>query len=52
MEVVQKVFAREGFYGATIKKIAIAAGLKSPSLVYWYFEHKKYDNNGGQYEAH
>jgi AcrR family transcriptional regulator len=41
LEAGRRVFAKEGFHGATIKKIAIEAGLKSPSLVYWYFENKK-----------
>ncbi len=41
LEAARRVFAKEGFHGATIKKIAIEAGLKSPSLVYWYFEDKK-----------
>jgi AcrR family transcriptional regulator len=41
LEAARRVFSKEGFHRATIKKIAIEAGLKSPSLVYWYFEHKK-----------
>jgi AcrR family transcriptional regulator len=41
LQAARQVFAKEGFQRATIKKIAIEAGLKSPSLVYWYFEHKK-----------
>ncbi len=41
LAAAQRSFAREGFHGATIKKIAIEAGLKSQSLVYWYFEDKK-----------
>ncbi|NWF67588.1 MAG: TetR/AcrR family transcriptional regulator [Chloroflexi bacterium] len=36
-----KVFARVGFAGATIKKIADEAGLKSPALIYWYFPNKQ-----------
>ncbi|MCP4426541.1 MAG: TetR/AcrR family transcriptional regulator [Chloroflexi bacterium] len=34
-------FAEKGFRGATIKSIAQAAGLKSPSLIYWYFPDKE-----------
>jgi AcrR family transcriptional regulator len=41
LEAARRVFAEEGFHGATIKKIATEASLKSPSLVYWYFEDKK-----------
>jgi AcrR family transcriptional regulator len=34
-------FADKGFKGATIKSIARAAGLQSPSLIYWYFPTKE-----------
>jgi len=34
-------FAKKGFKGATIKSIAQAARLKSPSLIYWYFPTKE-----------
>jgi TetR/AcrR family transcriptional regulator len=34
-------FAHKGFRGATIKSISQAAGLKSPSLIYWYFPSKE-----------
>ena len=34
-------FAQKGFRGATIKSIGQAAGLKSPSLIYWYFPSKE-----------
>ncbi len=34
-------FAAKGFRGATIKSIAQAAGLQSPSLIYWYFPTKE-----------
>ena len=34
-------FAAKGFKGATIKSIAQAAGLQSPSLIYWYFPTKE-----------
>ena len=29
-------FSTKGFKGATIKSIAGAAGLQSPTLIYWY----------------
>jgi AcrR family transcriptional regulator len=35
-----EVFARRGYAGATIKRIATAAGLRSPALLYWYFPDK------------
>lgn len=41
LTAARRVFAREGFHRATIRKIALESGLKSPSLVYWYFESKK-----------
>ena len=34
-------FAHKGYRGATIKSIGQAAGLKSPSLIYWYFPAKE-----------
>lgn len=34
-------FAHKGYRGATIKSIGQAAGLKSPSLIYWYFPSKE-----------
>ena len=34
-------FAHKGFRGATIKSIARAAQLQSPSLIYWYFPDKE-----------
>ena len=43
-EIVQaalNVFAEQGFHKASIKQIAAAAGLKSPSLIYWYFKDKE-----------
>lgn len=33
-------FAGKGFRGATMKSIAGAAKLKTPALIYWYFEKK------------
>jgi AcrR family transcriptional regulator len=41
LEAARRVAAREGSYRTTIQKIADEAGLKSPSLVYWYFKNKK-----------
>jgi AcrR family transcriptional regulator len=41
LEAARRVAAREGIYRTTIQKIADEAGLKSPSLVYWYFKNKK-----------
>ena len=41
LAAARRAFAKEGFHRTTIKKIAFEAGLKSPSLVYWYFENKK-----------
>jgi AcrR family transcriptional regulator len=34
------VFARQGYSKASIKKIAARAKLKSPALIYWYFDNK------------
>ena len=34
-------FANKGFHSATIKSIAQAARLNSPSLIYWYFPTKE-----------
>ena len=41
LAAARRTFVKEGFHKATIQKIALEAGLKSPSLVYWYFENKK-----------
>lgn len=41
LQATRRVASREGFRGATIKKIAGEAGLKSTSHVYWYFKNKK-----------
>ncbi len=35
-----QVFAEKGYHRASIKDIAAAAHLKSPSLIYWYFKDK------------
>ncbi len=40
LEAALRVFAERGFHGATIKEIAREAGIKSPALIYWYFEDK------------
>ncbi|HYY89227.1 MAG TPA: TetR/AcrR family transcriptional regulator [Chloroflexota bacterium] len=34
------VMAEHGFRGASIKRIAERAGLRSPALIYWYFKDK------------
>ncbi len=36
-----EVFAEQGYHKATIKQIAKRAELKSPALIYWYFENKE-----------
>jgi AcrR family transcriptional regulator len=40
LKAALKVFSREGYDKATIKKIAAEAKLKSPALLYWYFKNK------------
>src|SRR5712691_2612224 len=35
------VMSEHGFRGASIKRIAERAGLKSPALIYWYFKDKQ-----------
>ncbi len=40
IEAALRVFAKEGFHQATIKKIASGAGIKSPASIYWYFKDK------------
>lgn len=40
IHAAQRLYAREGFHRATIKKIAHEARLKSPALIYWYFRDK------------
>ena len=40
IEAALRVFAAQGFHKASIKQIAAAAGLRSPSLIYWYFKDK------------
>lgn len=41
LDAAFREFARKGYRGATIKSIGRAAGLKSPSLIYWYFQTKE-----------
>ncbi len=41
LDAAMEEFAQKGFTGATIKSIAKAAGLQSPSLIYWYFPTKE-----------
>jgi AcrR family transcriptional regulator len=40
LEAALQVMAEHGFRGASIKRIAERAGLKSPALIYWYFKDK------------
>jgi TetR/AcrR family transcriptional repressor of mexJK operon len=39
LDAAQKVFAKKGFHGTSIKDLAKAAGI-SPGLLYWYFKDK------------
>lgn len=41
LEAAFEEFAKKGFREATIKSIAETAGLRSPALIYWYFENKE-----------
>jgi TetR/AcrR family transcriptional regulator, mexJK operon transcriptional repressor len=41
IDAALRVFARHGFHKATIKQIAMEAGIKSPALIYWYFKDKR-----------
>src|SRR5689334_3745392 len=41
VEAALHVMAEHGFRGASIKRIAQHAGLKSPALIYWYFKDKQ-----------
>ena len=41
LEAAFEEFAAEGFRGATIKRIAQRARLKSQALIYWYFDTKE-----------
>src|SRR5438309_1677549 len=40
LDAALHVMAERGFRGASIKRIAERAGLKSPALIYWYFKDK------------
>ncbi len=40
LQAALRVFARDGYHKASIRRIAREAGLKSPPLVYWYFKDK------------
>src|SRR5207253_11303107 len=41
LDAAMHVMAEHGFSGASIKRIAQRAGLKSPALIYWYFRDKQ-----------
>src|ERR1700682_3493591 len=41
LDAAVHVMAERGFRGASIKRIAARAGLKSPALIYWYFKDKQ-----------
>jgi AcrR family transcriptional regulator len=41
LDAALDVMAEHGFRGASIKRIAAHAGLKSPALIYWYFKDKQ-----------
>jgi TetR/AcrR family transcriptional regulator len=41
LDAALHVMADRGFRGASIKRIAERAGLKSPALIYWYFKDKQ-----------
>ena len=41
LDAALHVMAEHGFQGASIKRIAARAGLKSPALIYWYFRDKQ-----------
>lgn len=40
LEAALEVFSELGYARATIKRIAVTAGLRSPALIYWYFPDK------------
>ncbi len=40
MQAALRVFGKYGFHKATMKRIAVEAGLKSAALIYWYFKDK------------
>src|ERR1700694_5164873 len=41
LDAAVHVIAARGFRGASIKRTAERAGLKSPALIYWYFKDKQ-----------
>src|SRR5438132_13334121 len=41
LDAALDVMSEHGFRGASIKRIAEHAGLKSPALIYWYFKDKQ-----------
>jgi AcrR family transcriptional regulator len=41
LDAALRVFAQQGYHKASIRHIALEAGLKSPPLVYWYFKDKE-----------
>jgi AcrR family transcriptional regulator len=41
IEAAMRVFARDGYHKATIKRIAREGGLRSPALIYHYFDDKR-----------
>ena len=41
LDAALHVISEHGFAGASIKRIAARAGLKSPALIYWYFKDKE-----------
>jgi AcrR family transcriptional regulator len=41
LDAALKVFAAHGYHRASIRRIAEAAGLNSPPLIYWYFTNKR-----------
>src|SRR5258708_975160 len=41
LDAALHVMSEHGFRGASIKRIAERAGLKSPALIYWYFKDKQ-----------
>jgi TetR/AcrR family transcriptional regulator len=41
LDAALHVMSEHGFRGASIKRIAQHAGLKSPALIYWYFKDKQ-----------
>jgi TetR/AcrR family transcriptional regulator len=41
LDAALDVMAERGYRGASIKRIAERAGIKSPALIYWYFKDKQ-----------